>query len=53
MSEYKYVIKVDDKIIWEGQYPKEKLKETIEKNKGKEISVAWVDLSGDVLIAKL
>ncbi len=52
MPEYKYVIKVDDNVVWEGLHPKEKLREVMEKNKNKEISVVWIDLSGDVLIAK-
>ena len=53
MPDYKYLIRVDDKVVWEGLHPKDELKKVMEKNRGKEISIVWVDLSGDVLIAKV
>ena len=53
MAEYKYIIKVGKKIMFEGINLKNNLKEIARKYPKEKISVSWVDLSGDVLIAKI
>ena len=38
---FEYVIKVNGKDVWYGQNPEEKFDETVAKNPGKKVSVAW------------
>ncbi len=53
MVEFKYVVKIDGKKIWEGLNLKAALADIIKKYPKAQVSVAWVDLSGDVLIATI
>ena len=38
---FEYVIKVNGKDVWHGLNPEEKFDETVAKNPGKKVSVAW------------
>jgi len=50
MSNHKYVIRVDDKIIWEGLDLQSRIKEILRKYSKKKISVEWVPTKEDILI---
>lgn len=53
MADYKYIIEVDDKTVWEGLYPSTFLEELMRKYPKKKIAIRWVDLTGDILIASV
>ncbi|MEK6887920.1 MAG: hypothetical protein AABX14_03170 [Candidatus Aenigmatarchaeota archaeon] len=38
---YEYIIKVDNKEVWRGKTPKDKLIELKKKNPNKKVSIAW------------
>jgi hypothetical protein len=50
MSNHKYVIKVDGKIIWEGLDLQSHIKDILRKYSKKKISVAWIPTKEDILI---
>jgi len=37
----KYVIKIEGRVVWEGNNPHEKLPAMIIKNPGKSLSISW------------
>ena len=40
-EKFRYVIKVDGKVVWEGRNPKEKYFNIRKQNKWKEVAIAW------------
>ena len=50
MSNHKYVVKVDDKVVWEGLALPDNIRKIIKKHTNKKISVAWVPTKEDILI---
>lgn len=46
---YEYIIKVDNKEVWRGKTPKDKLIELKKKNPNKKVSIAW-ESDDDILV---
>ncbi len=53
MADYKYVLKVKGKKVWEGLNPRKKFDELCKKYPKEEIEIIWSPTKGDVLIAKI
>ena len=50
MPNHKYIIKVDDDMIWEGLDLQSKFQEIMNKFPNRKISVSWVPTKEDILI---
>lgn len=53
MADYKYVLRVKGKKVWEGLNPREKFEELCKKYPTEIIEIVWVPMKGDVLIAQV
>ena len=50
MPNHKYVVKVDDDVIWEGLDLQSKFQEILTKFPNRKISVTWAPTKEDILI---
>ena len=50
VASYKYVLRMDGKVVWEGLDPTEKIREIEERYPNAKIGIEWVRLDDDDLL---
>ena len=50
VASYKYILKMDGKVVYEGQDPEARYRELKKRYPDARISIIWVSLDDDILI---